>query len=32
MVELTESARAQLEKYFEDKGASPIRIFLSSGG
>lgn len=32
MVELTDSAKNQLEKYFEDKEASSIRIFLSSGG
>jgi len=32
MVELTESAKAQLQKYFEDKELSPIRIYLASGG
>lgn len=32
MVELTESARAQLQKYFEGKDLSPIRIYLASGG
>lgn len=32
MVELTEPARAQLQKYFEDKDISPIRIYLTSGG
>lgn len=32
MIELTDSAHAQLEKYFSDKEASPIRIYLASGG
>ena len=32
MVELTDSAKDQLEKYFEDKENAAIRIFLSSGG
>ncbi len=32
MVELTDSAKSQLENYFEDKEATAIRIFLSSGG
>lgn len=32
MVELTESAKAQLQKYFEDKELSAIRIYLASGG
>ncbi len=32
MVELTESARAQLQKYFEDRRISAIRIYLASGG
>ncbi len=32
MVELTESARAQLDGYFADKDKTPIRIYLSSGG
>ena len=32
MVELTESARAQLQKYLKDKKYSAIRIYLASGG
>ncbi len=32
MIELTESARAQLQKYFESRNLSPIRIYLASGG
>jgi len=32
MVELTESAKAQLDGYCSDKEKSPIRIFMASGG
>lgn len=32
MVELTDSAREQLDQYFADKERSPIRVYLSSGG
>ena len=32
MVELTEGAKTQLDGYFAEKGKSPIRIYLSSGG
>ncbi len=32
MVELTESARAQLQRYLKDKKYSAIRIYLASGG
>jgi Fe-S cluster assembly iron-binding protein IscA len=32
MIQLTETAREQLEKYFADKEKSSIRIFLSAGG
>ncbi len=32
MIQLTDTAKEQLEKYFSDKEKSPIRIFLSSGG
>jgi len=32
MVELTESAKTQLDGYFAGKDKSPIRIYLSSGG
>lgn len=32
MVELTDSAREELEAYFEGKEKSAIRIFLASGG
>ena len=32
MVELSDSAREELEAYFEGKEKSPIRIFLASGG
>jgi hypothetical protein len=32
MIELTDSAKSQLDGYFADKEKSPIRVFLSSGG
>jgi hypothetical protein len=32
MVELTDSAKAQLDGYFADKEKSPIRVFMASGG
>jgi Fe-S cluster assembly iron-binding protein IscA len=32
MIELSDTAHEQLEKYFADKEASPIRIYLASGG
>ncbi len=32
MVELTESAKAQLDGYFADKEKSPLRVFLAAGG
>jgi len=32
MVELTDSAKAQLDGYFADKDKTPIRVFLASGG
>lgn len=32
MVELTETAKSQLDGYFAAKGKSPIRIYLSTGG
>jgi len=32
MIDLTESAKAQLETYFKDKEASPIRVYLADGG
>ena len=32
MVELTDSAKSQLDGYFADKEKSPIRIFMASGG
>lgn len=32
MIELSETAREQLAKYFTDKEASPIRIYLATGG
>ncbi|MDD3311707.1 IscA/HesB family protein [Pseudodesulfovibrio sp.] len=32
MIDLTESAKAQLQDYFSDKAASPIRVYLADGG
>jgi len=32
MVELTGSAKMQLDGYFADKEKTPIRIYLSTGG
>ena len=32
MVELTESAKTQLDGYFADKEKTPVRIYLPSGG
>lgn len=32
MVELTDSARKELQAYFADKEPSPIRVYLSPGG
>jgi len=32
MVELSETAKAQLDGYFADKERSPIRVFMASGG
>lgn len=32
MVDLTESARKELEAYFADKEKSSIRIYLAPGG
>ncbi len=32
MVELTGSAKMQLDGYFADKEKTPIRIYLSNGG
>lgn len=32
MIELTDSAKTQLDGYFTDKEKSPIRVFLASGG
>ena len=32
MINISETAREELEAYFEGKEKSPIRIFLSSGG
>ena len=32
MLELTQSAREQLQKYFANKQATPVRVYLSSGG
>lgn len=31
MLELTESARKELEAYFADKKRDPIRVYLSGG-
>ncbi len=32
MIELTDTARKELESYFADKELSPIRIYLAPGG
>jgi Fe-S cluster assembly iron-binding protein IscA len=32
MLVLTDTAREEIAKYFEDKEKTPIRIFLASGG
>jgi len=32
MVELTDTARKELEAYFADKDPSPIRVYLAPGG
>jgi Fe-S cluster assembly iron-binding protein IscA len=32
MLELTDSARQELVKYFSDKDKTPIRVYLSPGG
>lgn len=32
MIEVTEAAQKQLEGYFQDKSASPVRVYLSAGG
>lgn len=32
MFELTEAAQKQLQSYFQDKEAQPIRIYLAPGG
>ena len=32
MIELTDSAKEQIDEYFNGKEPSPIRIFLNSGG
>jgi len=32
MVEVTESATAQIANYFKGKESVPVRIFLNSGG
>jgi len=32
MIEVTESAKKQLEDYFKDKEPSPVRVYLASGG
>jgi len=32
MIELTESSQKQLESYFQDKEASPVRVYLAAGG
>ena len=32
MIELTDSAKEQIDEYFAGKESSPIRIFLNSGG
>ncbi len=32
MIEVTQTATQQVAEYFKDKEATPIRIFLNSGG
>lgn len=32
MIELTDSAKEQIDEYFNGKEPTPIRIFLNSGG
>lgn len=32
MIEVTDAARKQLEGYFQDKEATPIRVYLAAGG
>jgi hypothetical protein len=32
MLEVTPSAKEQLDKYFAGKDVSPIRVYLSTGG
>jgi len=32
MIDMTETAKTQIEEYFKGKEPSPIRIFLNSGG
>ncbi|EPR42463.1 hypothetical protein dsx2_2852 [Desulfovibrio sp. X2] len=32
MIEVTASAKEQLDKYFADKDVSPIRVYLATGG
>ncbi len=32
MLKVTEKAQEQIAEYFKDKDATPIRIFLNSGG
>jgi len=32
MIELTDSAKEQIDGYFQGKEPTPVRIFLNSGG
>jgi len=32
MINMTDAAKTQIQEYFNGKEASPIRIFLNSGG
>lgn len=32
MMKITEKAQEQIAEYFKDKEASPVRVFLNSGG
>lgn len=32
MIEMTDSAKKQLQGYFADKEITPIRVYLSAGG
>ncbi len=32
MFEVTEAAQEQLKGYFQDKEASPVRVYLAAGG